>query len=67
VWEEIVLNAPSKYLCKEECEGLCPRCGANLNREACRCSHEDEGPQPHGGLAKLADLFPDLKKNESEE
>lgn len=35
-----VLSVPMKKLCQEECKGLCSKCGANLNRESCRCSEE---------------------------
>lgn len=35
--EQIILTVPLKPLCREECRGLCPGCGANLNREACTC------------------------------
>ena len=31
VWESLILLLPLKLLCKEECLGLCPSCGANLN------------------------------------
>lgn len=37
VREEIVLNFPSKLLCSEDCKGLCPKCGANLNVSKCGC------------------------------
>ena len=33
--ETIVLNEPMIVLCRESCLGLCPACGANLNREKC--------------------------------
>ena len=35
-----VLNMDSKLLCKEDCKGLCCRCGRNLNIEACTCQKE---------------------------
>ena len=35
-----VLNMDSKLLCKPDCEGLCCRCGKNLNEEACTCQKE---------------------------
>jgi len=41
VAEQVNLALPMKVLCGEECHGLCPHCGANLNRERCRC-----GPRP---------------------
>lgn len=35
-----VLNMDAKQLCKEDCKGLCCRCGANLNRGPCECKPE---------------------------
>ena len=35
-----VLNLDSKLLCKEDCKGLCPRCGKNLNDGPCICRKE---------------------------
>lgn len=35
--EQIFLQVPMKILCREDCKGLCPRCGINLNRETCQC------------------------------
>jgi len=35
--EEFILGMDTKTLCREDCKGLCPGCGANLNNEACRC------------------------------
>ena len=35
-----VLNLDSKLLCKDDCKGLCCRCGRNLNEEACTCQKE---------------------------
>ncbi len=35
-----VLNLDSKLLCKEDCKGLCPRCGKNLNDRKCTCEKE---------------------------
>ena len=35
-----VLNMDSKLLCKDDCKGLCCRCGKNLNEEACTCQKE---------------------------
>jgi uncharacterized protein len=34
----LLLAIPAKLLCREDCKGLCPGCGANLNLESCRCS-----------------------------
>ncbi len=35
-----VLNLDSKLLCKPDCQGICCRCGRNLNRESCTCEKE---------------------------
>jgi uncharacterized protein len=37
VREQWLLSVPSFVLCREECKGLCPRCGADLNAGACGC------------------------------
>lgn len=47
-----VLNLDSKLLCREDCNGLCPRCGKNLNLGPCDCRKE---PDPR--LAALAQLL----------
>lgn len=35
--EEILLRYPIKVLCRDDCKGLCPYCGVNLNYEKCSC------------------------------
>ena len=40
VTEDIFLSLPSKFLCKEECKGVCPRCGKDLNMDSCSCEKE---------------------------
>ncbi len=37
VYQEIQLFLPQKILCKEDCKGLCPKCGKNLNSGDCDC------------------------------
>lgn len=37
ICEQIVLQAPMKILCNDECKGLCPHCGINLNTGSCNC------------------------------
>lgn len=39
----LLLDTPLVPLCREDCKGLCPRCGANLNEGPCDCEKEDEG------------------------
>ena len=36
----VVLNMDSKLLCSEDCKGLCPKCGADLNSGPCGCVPE---------------------------
>jgi uncharacterized protein len=38
VREQVLLALSVRPLCAEDCRGLCPRCGANLNQTACGCS-----------------------------
>lgn len=38
--EEVLLDLPSKILCSEDCKGLCPQCGANLNVSECNCKKD---------------------------
>ena len=35
--EQVLLAVPVKAVCREECRGLCPRCGQNLNQSKCAC------------------------------
>ncbi len=37
VYEELLLAMPQYVLCREDCRGLCPRCGADLNDGPCGC------------------------------
>jgi uncharacterized protein len=45
VREQILLALPARQLCSEECKGLCPKCGADLNAAACQCEHEEVDPR----------------------
>jgi uncharacterized protein len=51
--EFILINLPSVYLCDEDCKGLCPKCGKDLNHGECGCEHKEIDPR----LAGLADFF----------
>lgn len=42
---DILLELPSKYLCSEDCKGLCPVCGKNLNDETCNCDLHQIDPR----------------------
>ncbi len=41
VLDEFFMNAAGKYLCREDCKGLCPQCGADLNEGDCGCKTVD--------------------------
>ncbi len=43
--EEVILAAPRFVLCREECQGLCPRCGVDRNLESCDCSLDEPDPR----------------------
>ena len=43
VREELALAVPSYPLCRANCAGLCPRCGADLNTGPCQCAVPDHG------------------------
>ncbi|MFQ5665895.1 MAG: DUF177 domain-containing protein [Candidatus Binatia bacterium] len=38
VREQIILGLPTRPLCREDCKGLCPHCGANQNTQPCGCT-----------------------------
>jgi uncharacterized protein len=50
--EQFYLALPMKPLCREDCQGLCPVCGTNLNAGACSCNRAWEDPR----LAALKEL-----------
>lgn len=48
-----ILELPLKNLCSEDCKGLCPTCGANLNESSCNCENSEIDPR----LSKLLELL----------
>ena len=50
--EQFYLALPMKPLCREDCKGLCPQCGTNLNTGTCDCAPVWEDPR----LAALKQL-----------
>jgi len=40
--DALILAVPDKCLCREDCKGLCVRCGANLNKTTCVCPKNKE-------------------------
>ena len=43
--EQVLLALPLKVTCREDCRGLCPHCGKNLNEEQCSCNVPMEDPR----------------------
>jgi uncharacterized protein len=50
--QDVLLALPMHVLCREECRGLCPVCGQNLNQGSCGCT-----PEPDARWAALLDLL----------
>jgi len=42
VREELLLAVPQYVVCRDDCRGLCPRCGADLNAGPCGCAPETD-------------------------
>jgi uncharacterized protein len=59
--EQVLLALPLKVTCREDCKGLCPECGKNLNQEQCSCSREVEDPR----WAALKDVRSRLEQKSS--
>lgn len=53
VYGEILLSLPMKVLCREDCKGICSRCGMILNRGTCDCDTRSLDPR----MAKILDVF----------
>lgn len=51
----ILLNMPMRAVCSDDCKGLCPKCGHNLNKGDCGCDTGYVNPQ----FEKLLTLFND--------
>ena len=49
----LLLEMPSRVLCKEDCLGLCDQCGADLNINACSCQKDLTRRNPFSALASL--------------
>lgn len=60
VSDEILVHFPMKTLCREDCKGLCPVCGQNLNLGECGCNRESVDPR----MAAIQDIFKKYKEVE---
>ena len=43
--EQILLDMPQQFFCREDCQGLCQKCGTNLNETDCGCSDTEIDPR----------------------
>lgn len=50
---EVIVDLPTKHLCREDCKGICPKCGKDLNEGDCDCPKREIDPR----LSALADLL----------
>ncbi len=53
IFHELLLHWPAKILCREDCKGLCPVCGADLNQGECGCDRHVLDPR----MAAIQDIF----------
>ena len=53
VYLEVLMSWPLKVLCREDCKGICSRCGKNLNKGSCGCAEEPKDPR----MAAISDIF----------
>lgn len=51
--EELLLSVPDYPRCDENCKGLCPECGTNLNHKKCTCSKVEDVKQSDGLKTQL--------------
>ena len=58
VGNELTLNLPMRVLCREDCKGICNRCGTNLNRGTCDCDNRSLDPR----MSVIQDIFKQLKE-----
>ena len=59
VRNELFVHMPLRVLCKEDCKGICKRCGTNLNLGTCDCDATELDPR----MAAILDIFNGSKKS----
>lgn len=57
LYEALLIETPFVVLCSEDCQGLCPRCGASLNEAVCTCAQLEEQTPPDGPFSVLSQLM----------
>jgi len=60
--ELLLVEIPGFLICGEDCRGLCPRCGANLNETTCECDKEEDNDAVAGESSGNASWKAQLKK-----
>ena len=58
IFGEILVSWPMKVLCKDDCKGICKRCGTNLNLATCQCRRTEPDPR----MAAIQDIFNQFKE-----
>ena len=58
VRNELFVHIPLRVLCKEDCKGICKRCGTNLNLGTCDCDATELDPR----MAAILDIFESANK-----
>ncbi|MBO4620621.1 MAG: DUF177 domain-containing protein [Victivallales bacterium] len=56
--EDILMALPQQFLCSEECKGLCPNCGKNLNHGSCDCDNTAETQEEASPNEKSSEASP---------
>ena len=59
--EQLEMEFPIRFLCSEDCRGLCPKCGRNLNEGECGCETKEIDPR----LEPLRKLLLQMKNEEN--
>ena len=59
--EQLEMEFPMRFLCREDCKGLCPKCGKNLNEGECSCDHTEIDPR----MEPLRKLLEQMKNEEN--
>ena len=60
LYEQLEMEFPARFLCRDDCKGLCQRCGKNLNDGDCGCSQKEIDPR----LLPLQKILDQMKKEE---
>ena len=56
VREDILLAFPQSFHCSEDCKGICPTCGKNLNEGPCGCGRKEDGDSRESPWSALDNL-----------